>query len=106
MHYDLVIITSEKLDNQLLKKFSYLILDDTHFLIDEYQTSNNIQFDYAIITNKNALKKLKLVLNDDQQVITNYFFQTSEEHIFLIGNNQSKKSLSEQFDHVLDFLVN
>lgn len=106
MHYDLVIITSEKLEDQLLDKFNYLILDNNHFLINEYQTNNNIQFDYVIATNKNALKNMKLILNDDLQIITNYFFQTSEEHIFLIGDNQSPKTLSAQFHHVLDFLVN
>ena len=105
MHFDLVILYNKEINNKVLENLNYKILSEDHYLIDDHNLNNNISFDYAIIYNKSALKNID-ILEDEGSIICNFFFQTNIDHIFFIGKeNNSKKTINEQVNIVLEFLI-
>ena len=106
MHFDLILLTKENYNNPLLSKFNYKLIDNGNYLIDEYTLDNGISFDYIILENLEALKNID-IMQDDNSVICNYYYQTSIDNIFYVGKeNNSKKSICEQIDQILEYLIN
>ena len=105
MHYDLIIISNLDLKNEIFENINYLILDDSHYLINPHLTNTNINFDYLIFSNIDSVKNLDL-LTDNNFIITNSYFQTNLDHIFAIGKiNNSQKSIDQQLVDIKDFLM-
>lgn len=105
MHYSLVIITDEQIKNPKLDTINYIILDETHYLVSDYLLNNNISFDFIIVSNINSLDNIQ-ILKEDGNVICNFFLQTSSEHIFFIGKeNNSKLTINEQINNIIDYLT-
>lgn len=104
MHYDLLIITNEKVPTHLLNGLNYLVLPENDHLLSPYITKKQDTFDYLIISNFQIIMNFDVV-NDNQIIITNHYFQTSLNHIFAIGNsNFSVKPLMEQWQTIINFI--
>jgi thioredoxin reductase len=105
MHFDLVIISNLPVPVEKLKNINYCVYDESTFLQNHYQTSNHITFDYVIVSNPKTLTKIE-VLKDFDKIITNQYFQTSIEHIFVVGDyNQSCLSIERQWESIISFLL-
>lgn len=104
MHYNLVIISNNILDDFLNNiNMTYQIFNTNHYLIDEYTLNNNVTFDYAILTDPKSFGEIE-VLKDDNVIIVNYYFQTSKEHIFFIGKeNNSNLDLRKQLEIIMNY---
>lgn len=106
MHFDLILLTNSKITNPLLSNFNYKLLDENHFLVNDYTLDNGISFDYIIVEKIEALKNID-ILKDENSVICNYYYQTNIEHIFFVGKeNNSKKEITEQINQILEYLSN
>lgn len=84
-------------------------IDDEVTVIDPNHLKHKckvITFDYLIISNPSKLKdidKLDLLIDEDQVIVTNFFLQSSQEHIFAINE---KQNATEQLQKIVNFLLN
>ncbi|MGD9886852.1 MAG: hypothetical protein AB7T03_02670 [Bacilli bacterium] len=106
MHYDLLIITNEKVPTHFLNGINYLVLSENDHLLSPFLTKKQDTFDYLIISNYQIISHFD-VINDNQIIITNHYFQTSISHIFAIGKcNFSVKPLLEQWQTIINYIKN
>jgi hypothetical protein len=104
MHYDLIII-SDYDSEKIFEGINHLQLHPPHYLIGLNETDNHLTFDYLIFSNPETLGNQK-VLCDQDKIITNYFFQTSLEHLFCIGPiSGSYLNPKLHFQKIKDFLT-
>ncbi|HHU56606.1 MAG TPA: hypothetical protein GXZ48_08040 [Acholeplasmataceae bacterium] len=106
MHYDIIIVSSLKLDEKLLEGFNYLLVENAE-INDDYSITyqnKNIKYDFLIIDKLyDNLKTLK----EDKRIITNQFFETSIENVFAIGPiNNSPLKVNKQLQIILNHLKN
>ena len=102
-YIDLLIISDQYIEEDLLEGLEYMILPDIEF-ISPFKGSYKdqiIEFDKLITTDK----LLKNAMREDGYLITNESFETSFDGYFAIGNAvKSNKSFSEQLEIVLDYI--
>jgi len=106
MHYDIIIITSYPLDENLLKNFHYLLIDEAIINDDKsiFYQNQKITYNYLIIDK--IFENLK-TLKEDKHIITNQYFETSIENVFAIGEiNNSPLDVNLQLKIILDYLKN
>lgn len=98
MHYDLIIVTETKPDN----------IDINHLWVNKASVFNNYiitkeskyTYDYLIIDK--LYNELNL-LTEDGLIITNQFFQTTNEYIYAVGKAvNSKMDFNQQIQTVIE----
>ncbi len=97
MHFSLIIVTKDNLNFNSLNNIEHLILESSNSL-------NNYTYDYFITDSYNLIKDLDVLIEDDD-VVCNYYLETSLENTFYIGkNNKSNKSKQDQFDLIIEYI--
>ena len=99
-YFYLIIVTKEKV--QLDNNLDVFYINDECTLIDDHHINyqNEIfEFEYLIYSNKAELsfKDNNLIINENNIPITNFYFQTSLEHIYYITENKKSRKIY-QFD--------
>ena len=99
MHYDIIIVTKNEIDETCLTNLNYLHLHDG--LVTHGKVNSNT-YDYLIIDQ--IYPDLNLV-TEDGKIITNQFLKTSDEQIYAIGaiNNSNKEN---QLQIIIDDIKN
>lgn len=100
---DILIITNEIIDENLLKDFNYLIVPEFKFnkYFDGQYNNEYIQFDYLIVSEK----IVKNVMTEDGYIITNESFETSFDNYFAIGRAvKGKKPINEQLNIIINHI--
>lgn len=105
-HYDILIISNTYPETQMFKNINYLCTDNA--LISELNYAiidgKKISWDYLITDNEIILNKFNL-FKDCNYFITNCFFQSSTDEIFIIGKlNNSNYDYNYQYQTIIDFL--
>lgn len=77
------------------------IIDSYHFSLK----NEIITFDYLIIKDYKKLENIKKLdcLIDDNVIITNYYLQSSLEHIFALNQNDD---VTSQLQKIVNFILN
>lgn len=97
MHFSLIIVTKDNLNFNSLNNIEHLILESSNSL-------NKYTYDYLITDSYNLIKDLDVLIEDDD-VVCNYYLETSLENTFYIGkNNKSNKSKQDQFDLIIEYI--
>lgn len=106
MYKQLLIITKQKINEELLNNFDYLIINDdiNNYSFNNYYqinyNSEDINFDYLIID-----KPLNNVLMEDNYIITNQYLESSIDNYFIIGPyNKSNKTIDDQIIDIIDYI--
>lgn len=103
MYKQLIIITNENIETNILKDIDYLIIKDNYQLINNYKLKYNneeIDFDYLITD-----KMLNNLLTEDGYIITNQYLEASIDNYFIIGSlNKSINSIDNQIKTIIDYL--
>ncbi|HPT89351.1 MAG TPA: hypothetical protein PLY84_03105 [Bacilli bacterium] len=105
----IVIISKDFLPIIDLEQFNYIIVRNNYELIDHdclLLNNEKLYFDYLIIDNLEAAKKLDLLI-EEPYVVTNAFFETSTERIFAFGDIVlNLKPKDEQLRMILEYIKN
>jgi len=104
-HIDIIIITTEKIDEGLLSGLDYLITSQENFT-NRYTISidnEDITFDYLIIDH--IIKDLG-VLTEDKKIVTNEVFETSIDGIFAFKTVKSSLDMQTQLQIIINYLKN
>ena len=106
-HYDILIITKENIDLSPLSDINYLIINNgvSHELNIYNDKDNTFTYDYLITDDNNVLNNFDL-LKDDDYYITNCFFQSTIDEIFIIGKlNKSNFDINHQISVIIEYLL-
>lgn len=95
-YYYLIIITKETIN--IDKNLDVLYLNDECTLIDDHHINYQdkvYEFEYLIYSNKLNLKFLNdnLIIKENNIPITNFYYQTSLEHIFYITEDNLEQKI-------------
>ena len=107
-HFDLLIVTKNPINESLLSSLSYIKLNEAK--VDElniyHDDNHEFTYDYLITDDESLLSKFDL-LKDEDYYITNCFFQSTIDEVFVVGTlNHSSFDLDHQIKTIIDFLVN
>lgn len=98
MHYDIIFVTKKEVKNI---NINYLWVD-TAKVFNNYIEVNNTKYTYDYLVVDEIHKELNL-MTEDGRVITNQFFQTTNEYIYAVGSIvNSNISFEEQIKLVLE----
>lgn len=105
-HYNILIISKNNPNPEIFNGVEFLCKDDAS--VSELNFAKidgeKISWDYLITDNECILNNFNL-FKDDNYFITNYFFQSSIDEIFIIGkHNNSNHDYNYQYQTIIDFL--
>lgn len=113
MYKQLLIITTQNINEKLLKDIDYLIINNDKLVTfnNYYQINYNdqiIDFDYLIIDkpiNNVLIENINNNNNINIIIVTNQYLESSIDNYFIIGcYNASPKSLDEQIETIIDYI--
>lgn len=105
-HYDILVITNNKIDTTLFKDLNCLIIPHADIELNICTYSGvTFTWDYLITDNGEILSNFDL-LTEDGFYVTNCFFQSTIDEIFVVGKlNHSTYDLNSQISIIIDFLL-